>query len=310
MKVYQNWEEVRHKYQNVVMALGNFDGVHLGHQQLIGQMVAKAGEIGGTPLVFTFYPHPMAVLRPESVPPMLLSQEAKQDMIAAMGVEVMVRASFTREFSAMLPEEFVSRILCDALQTRWVFVGYNYSFGYKGQGTPSLLQELGQKHGFNVHITPSVSVDGEAVSSTLIRQHIRNGNIAEARKFLGYCPRFEGNVVLGERRGRTLGFPTANLAIDDRIVIPPKGVYSVKAQVDNDNFLGVANIGTKPTFHGTKNKQNIEVHLLDFFGDLYGKKIKVFFTRHIRSEKRFASVNELVDQIKQDILLARAQSSD
>ncbi len=310
MKVYQNWEDIGHKYQNVVVALGNFDGVHLGHQHLIGQMVAKAREIDGTPLVFTFYPHPMAVLKPQSVPPMLLSQEAKQEMIASLGVEVLVKTPFTREFSQMSPEQFARFVLRDSLQARWAFVGYNYSFGYKGMGTSQRLKELGRELGFKVHITPSVTVEGNSVSSTFIRHLMREGDVAEARKYLGYCPWVEGDVILGERRGRTLGFPTANLEIDHRLVVPPRGVYSVKVKVDGDQFLGVTNIGTKPTFHGEGTRQSIEVHLLDFYGDLYGKRIKVFFTRRLRGEKRFASVQELVKQIERDILHARAELLD
>lgn len=310
MKVYQSWEDVRDKYQNVVVALGNFDGVHLGHQHLIRNMVSKARGIGGTSFVFTFYPHPRAVLHPQSAPPMLLTQEAKEKMISALGADIMIRANFTRQFSQMSPEEFVSRILINALQVRWVFIGYNYSFGYKGQGTPDLLKELGKKYGFNVHITAPVTVDGDVVSSTLIRHLLREGDISRARKFLGYCPYVEGDVVLGERRGRMLGFPTANLEIDSRIMVPANGVYSVKVQVDDDNFMGVANIGVKPTFHGGNNRRNIEVHLLDFYGNLYGKRIKVFFSRRLREEKRFSSVSELIRQIKQDILHARAEQAD
>lgn len=310
MKVYQKWEDVGTEYDNVVVALGNFDGVHLGHQHLISSMVSKAGEVGGTPVVFTFYPHPMTVLKPQSAPPMLLTQRAKQEMIGALGVEVIIRAGFTRELSQMSPEEFVVKILHDALQVRWVYVGYNFTFGFKGEGTPELLESLGEEYGFNVHITPSVLVDGEPVSSTLIRHFILDGDVPRARKFLGYCPWVEGNVVAGERRGRTLGFPTANLEIDPRIVVPANGVYSVKVKVDEDNFLGVANIGVKPTFHGEGNQKNIEVHLLDFYGNLYGKSIKVFFTRRLREEKRFSSVSELVHQIEQDIIHARAQPLD
>lgn len=310
MKVYQNWEDVGFKYQNIAVALGNFDGVHLGHQHLISDMVSKAREIQGTPTVFTFYPHPMTVLKPQSAPPMLLTQKAKQAMIAALGVKVMIKAGFTRKLSQMSPEDFVVRILHDALRVRWVYVGYNFSFGYKGEGTPDLLKELGRKYSFNVHITPSVSVDGEPVSSTVIRHFMLDGDVSRARKFLGYCPWVEGDVVLGERRGRTLGFPTANLEIDPRIVVPANGVYSVKVKVDDDNFLGVANIGVKPTFHGEMNKRNIEVHLLDFYGNLYGKRIKVFFTKRLREEKRFCSVSELVQQIEQDIIHARAALQD
>lgn len=308
--MYQHWEEIRNKFDKIVVALGNFDGVHLGHRRLIGNMVAKAREIGGIPVVFTFYPHPMVILQPSIAPPMLLTQAAKQAMMENLGVGVMIRVNFTHFFSQMEPEEFVVKVLKDALRARWVFVGYNYTFGYKGKGTPELLEQLGKRYGFNVHITPPVTVDGETVSSTLIRQLLDKGDVTRAQKFLGYCPFVEGNVVIGERRGRKLGFPTANLAVEPNIMVPARGVYSVKVEVDGESFLGVANIGVKPTFHVNSNNRTIEVHLLDFYGNLYGKKMKVYFTRRLRGEKKFSSATELVQQIKQDILLARAEQVD
>lgn len=310
MKVYQGWENIGSKHQNTVVALGNFDGVHSGHQQLISNTVSKAKEIKGTPVVFTFYPHPSVVLKPQNVPLMLLTQSAKQEMIEALGVEVMIKAQFNRELSKMTPEDFVVKILRDALRVRWVFVGYNYTFGFKGEGTPELLQSLGIKHGFNVHIIPSVLVDGKPVSSTLIRHSILEGDVKQARMLLGYYPWIEGEVIAGERRGRTLGFPTANLRIDPGIVVPANGVYSVEVKIDGSIFPGVANIGTKPTFHNESSSRNVEVHLLDFDRDLYGKTIKIFFTNRLREEKRFSSIEELVRQIELDIVHARERQAD
>lgn len=310
MKVYQNYQDIKHKYKNVVVALGNFDGLHVGHQHLIKNMISKAREIQGTAMVFTFYPYPISVLQPHNAPPLLLTQEAKRQMLEAMGVDVMVRAEFTPLFAQMQPVEFVSKILKEILQVQWVYIGYNYTFGHKGCGTPELLEQLGLENDFKVQVAPPFTVDGKVVSSTLIRKMISDGNVSMARKFLGYCFSIEGDIVAGEKRGRTLGFPTANLEIDNELMVPANGVYSTKVKVDGDSFLGVANIGFKPTFHNKNGKRNIEVHLLDFYRELYGQKIKVFFQRRLREEKKFSSVSELISQIEQDIMLARVEQLD
>ncbi|MCF8012030.1 MAG: bifunctional riboflavin kinase/FAD synthetase [Clostridiales bacterium] len=307
MKIYRDWTDVTGKYENLAVALGNFDGVHLGHKRLIQNLIAKAQEEQVASSILTFHPHPSAVLNPENTPPMLLTQEAKQEKISNLGVDIMIKSRFTSEFAKMTPEEFVCRVLKESLHARWVFIGYNYNFGYKGRGNPDLLKALGDKYGFSVHIMPPVSIDGQVVSSTLIRNILSDGDTVLARKFLGCIPCVEGYVISGQKLGRKLGFPTANLEIDSRIMVPANGVYTVKVLIDKDEFIGVANIGVKPTFQGETQKRNIEVHLLNFCSDLYGKKIKVCFIRRLRGERRFSSASELIDQIEQDIYYARAE---
>ncbi len=307
MHIYNTWQGIGKTYKNIYVGLGNFDGLHLGHQRLISDLVNKAKKDSGVPAVFTFYPHPMKVLNPEGAPPMLLSQQAKQKMIAGLGVEVLLLVPFTLDFASLAPEEFITEVLHRELMVRSVFIGYNYTFGKGGKGSPETLAGAGRKLGFGVHVIPPVAIGGTPVSSTLIRNLLGAGEVLEARKYLGYCPFAEGEVVVGEMRGRTLGFPTANIVLDGEILVPANGVYAVEVRVEGDNFLGVANIGVKPTFHGDGMIRNLEVHLLDFYGDLYGKKIKVYFTGRLRDEKRFSSPGELVEQIRIDISRARIE---
>lgn len=308
MQVYSNWQGLKGKYRRVVVGLGNFDGVHTGHRKLIGSLVERARQVEGTAVVFTFDPHPLAVLNPGEAPPLILSPGIKRSIFAGLGVSVLILVPFTPEFARMSPEEFVDTVLYRHLGVHTVYVGYNYTFGHRGRGTPELLQKMGRELGFAVEVVSPVTVDGQPVSSTLIRSLLADGDIAGARKFLGYCPVVEGEVVYGERRGNQLGFPTANLEVDPGILVPANGVYSVKARVDGDTYLGVANIGVKPTFHGGGYTRTIEVHLLDFTGDLYGLHLEVYFIRRLREEKRFPSVGALVDQIRRDINQARADA--
>jgi len=302
--VYEHWQGLKNKHKNIVIGLGNFDGVHIGHQRLIAEMVDMAREINGTPAVFTFHPHPLAVLHPENCPPHLLSQGAKQNMMAGLGVEVLLLVPFNLDFARILPEDFIRQVLHEDLAVQGVVVGYNYTFGSGGRGTAEMLENHAAVFGYRVKVVPQVTLDGQPVSSTLIRRLLLAGRVTEAARFLGYNPFVEGTVVAGERRGSALGFPTANLEIDDGLLVPANGVYSAKVWVDGEVYLGVANIGVKPTFRNQR--RNIEVHLLDFFQDLYGKNIKVAFTCRLREEKRFHSVTDLVKQIESDIGQAKA----
>ncbi len=307
MHVYHNWHNLKNKYKNIVVGLGNFDGMHIGHQKLISWLVELAKEVGGTPAVFTFDPHPLAVLKPGKSPLFLLSQESKQKMMAGMGVEILLLVPFNLEFAGMAPEDFIKTVLHEELEAKGVVVGYNNTFGHQGRGTPALLEKLSSNYGYKVRVVPPVMIDGKAVSSTRIRNLLAKGKVAEAAGLLGYYPFVEGQVVAGEQRGRALGFPTANLDIDQTLLVPANGVYSVKVRIDGDIYLGVANIGVKPTFQGKM--RNIEVHLLDFYQNLYGNLIKVSFIRRLRGEKRFETPSDLIKQIQQDIIDARTEWS-
>ena len=305
MDVYYSRQGLKEKYGRVYVGLGNFDGIHVGHQKLIKDLVATAKHREGTPAVMTFYPHPLAVLQPQDAPLMLLEQSDKQNFMENLGVEVLLVIPFNPNFACLSPEVFIKDILYGELGVRGVFVGYNYTFGCRGLGTPALLESNGAAYGYEVHVVPPVCVEDQVVNSTLIRNLLEAGEVSNAAKFLGYLPFVQGEVVYGERRGTTIGFPTANLVINANLVVPANGVYEVKVQIDGDSYLAVANIGTKPTFHGFDGVRSIEVHLLDYSGDLYGQTIKVSFIRRLRGEKRFNSVAELVAQISADIDEAR-----
>lgn len=304
VNVYEHWQGLKDRHRNIVVGLGNFDGVHIGHQRLITELVQMATEYEGTPVVFTFHPHPQAVLQPENSPPLLLTQEAKQNLMAKLGVSVLLLVPFNLDFARLSPEDFIEKVLHEELAVRGVAVGYNYTFGYRGRGTAEMLEKYSGVYGYRLKVVPPVMLDGQLVSSTMIRGLLLKGQVDEAARFLGYYPFIEGEVVEGARRGSTLGFPTANLNIEENLLVPANGVYSTKVYVNGEVYLGVANIGVRPTFQGQW--RNVEVHLLDFFQDLYGKKIKVLFTRRLRGEKRFSSPADLVRQIEQDISQARA----
>lgn len=307
MQVLTSYHGLRHSYRKVCVGLGNFDGVHLGHQRIIKRLVEYARENQGTAAVFTFEPHPAMVLRPDAAPPLLLAPELKQRLIGSFGVDILLAIPFTREFALLSPEAFVREVLCAEIGVAAVFVGYNYTFGHRGAGTPETLRELGARYGFTVEVIPPVLVGGQPVSSTLIRGLIAAGKVEEAQRYLGYYPVFAGTVVSGAKRGTELGFPTANLEVDSQVLVPANGVYAVRAVVDGEVFLGVANIGVCPTFAGDAPVgRRVEVFLFDFHGDLYGKRLEVSFTRRLREERCFRSVAELVEQIRRDVAAARA----
>lgn len=307
MHLYHHWHGIKEKHNKIIVGLGNFDGLHIGHQKLISDLVSFAQKVGGTPAVFTFHPHPLTVLKPEKSPPLLLSREAKQNFFSRLGVEVLLQIPFDLDFAGMSPEDFVKTVLHEEIGACGVVVGYNYTFGRYGRGTPALLEELSALYGFELKVIPPITIEGQPVSSTLIRGLLAGGEVTEAAKYLGYYPFVEGEVVTGDKRGGAiLGFPTANLNIDQTLLVPANGVYLVKVYIDGESYFGVANIGVKPTFNA--NNRNIEVHLLDFYKNLYGVHIKVSFTRRLRKEKKFETPSELVKQIERDILEARAES--
>ena len=306
MRIHNHWRDLKHKYEKLVVGLGNFDGVHIGHQKLIREVTALAGQIGGTSSLITFLPHPMAIIKPDRCPPLLLSQKDKQEMLAALQVEVLLQLTFDHEFAKITPEDFIKEILYEGLGAKGVVVGFNFTFGRFGRGTPDLLAALAGEYGYELVVVPPVKVNQEAVSSTLIRETLLAGQVAQAAAYLGYNPFAEGVVVSGDRRGAGLGYPTANLDIGENPLIPANGVYSVLADFDGQTYQGLANVGFKPTFNG--GKRIIETHLLDFNRDLYGQEIKIRFLERIRAEKKFSSPEELVRQIEKDILLARGSN--
>ncbi|MTV50470.1 bifunctional riboflavin kinase/FAD synthetase [Heliobacillus mobilis] len=293
-------------YKAVHVALGNFDGVHLGHQKLISEMVKKARARQGTAVVATFHPHPLQVTRPQSAPKIITPPDVKAALMGRLGVDIVLMLPFDAELASLSPEEFTQKILIEDLRAQSVTVGFNYSFGRGGKGTPQLLWELGQQKGFRVKVIDAVTVSGEPVSSTLIRSSLEAGRIERAAEFLGYRPILQGIVVPGDQRGRSIGFPTANLQVAAEQFLPARGVYAAWARVGQKEAesMAVLNIGVKPTF-GSGLAETIEAHLIDFEGDLYGQPLSLSLLSHLRPEMRFQSAEQLVEQIHRDVQAVR-----
>jgi riboflavin kinase/FMN adenylyltransferase len=286
------------------LALGVFDGVHVGHRAVIGRAVKAAAACGATAGVLTFEPHPIRLLAPEKAPRRLLaSVEHKQAIVGEMGVGLLVVVPFTREFAGLEAGEFVAQLVAAASGLRMVGIGEDWKFGKGRGGDVGLLRSEGEKHDFEVVAVPPVMMQGERVSSTRIRQAIRDGNLDAAARMLGRRYGVAGVVIEGRKLGRTIGFPTVNLAVADE-QMPPEGVWKVKVRVDGAEFEGVANLGRRPTLGGTD--RTLEAHLFDFDSDLYGRWIEVEFGSFLREERKFGSVEELREQIEADVARARA----
>ena len=303
MHIVYDLNELIGPLRNPVLTIGNFDGVHKGHLALFDKVMERAKAINGQSVVMTFNPHPIKVMNPGNGPPLITPIEQKLELISKAGIDVIICLAFTPEFASMSAEDFVQDILMDRLGVREIVVGYDYTFGHKRQGDVSLLREMGDKLGFRVHLTGPIHLDDAVVSSTSIRELVQQGNLVEAKKFLGRDYQICGTVVKGKGRGgRLLGFPTANLKPVDEL-IPRRGVYAVTVRVDDKNYCGVANIGYNPTFGD--DALSVETHLLDFSENIVGRMIKVKFIQRLRDEKAFGDVKELSDRITQDIEQAR-----
>lgn len=281
------------------LALGNFDGVHLGHQQLIKECVDFASTNQGTAAAYIFDPHPARVINPAAAPKLLVTAQRKAELLEALGLDLLIYAAFTPQVAQCSPEDFVRQILVDQLHVQQVVVGFNYSFGYRGAGTPELLKQLGTRYGFNTVIIEPVEKNGQVVSSSAIRQALEQGDIEKAADMLGSYPLLPGTVVKGEQRGGKLGFPTANLAVDQELTLPGNGVYAALASIDNLQVKAVVNIGRKPTFHN-EYPVTVEAHLIDFNQDIYGRELRLTFLKKIRDERKFEALDDLIKQIGKD----------
>ncbi|MFI5293982.1 MAG: bifunctional riboflavin kinase/FAD synthetase [Thermodesulfovibrionales bacterium] len=295
-------KNIQKKFDNSILTLGNFDGLHLGHQELVRMIIRRARETGALSMVVTFRPHPLKILAPEKCPPLISIYEEKIKLFERLGIDVLVKIPFTLEFSAMPPEDFVRDVLCGTLGAKEIFVGYNYRFGKGRKGDIRTLRSLGEKYGFAVREIEQIAFGGEVISSTKIRTLLREGDVEHAAKLLGRTYAITGIVVKGDGRGKGLGFPTANIA-PKHSIIPADGVYAVRLIVREKVYDGIANIGMRPTFN--KKVLAIEVHVFDFNEDIYGEDISLYFIRKIREEKKFKGAEALVTQIKSDIETAK-----
>jgi riboflavin kinase/FMN adenylyltransferase len=306
MHVFSTIEELSTLPGPLALAIGVFDGVHLGHQEVIRDAQDFATTHKGTPVVLTFDPHPLRILKPEAAPRLLCSTRHKLEILKRSGVDHVLVMPFSQETAHMDATAFVESLVAASRPLGFISVGYTWSFGRARGGNIHMLMDLGQAHGFGVYGVPEVQVDGEVVSSTRIREAVRAGDFAQARKLLGRDYTVLGNVVQGRHLGREIGFPTANIAVENE-ELPPNGVYAVAVHAPSfpaHGLKGVANLGTRPTVESA-GERALEVHLLDAECDLYGESLEVAFVKHLRHEQKFGSLDELKAQIARDVAEAR-----
>jgi riboflavin kinase/FMN adenylyltransferase len=308
MQVLRSIPELARLPGPLFLAIGVFDGVHLGHQTVISTSARHAKEMGGTPVVVTFDPHPVKVLRPDDAPHLITATQHKIALIRDLGVGHLLVLHFDRTFAATAPEQFVAQLVGNSRPLREICVGHEWSFGKGRAGNLALLKQLGLTHNFNVVGVEAVTVNGEVVSSTAIRKAVAEGNLIKATQMLGREYTILGTVIAGEKLGRKLGFPTANLSAHSE-QFPPNGVYVVEARRSGTLHRGVANLGYRPTVSGEKPERLLELHLFDLDRDIYGEELEVRFLHYLRPEQKFENVEALKAQIAQDVEQARESFS-
>jgi riboflavin kinase / FMN adenylyltransferase len=301
MKIFESLD-INEKFTNPVLTIGNYDGIHIGHQRIIEKVAQKALEVSGTPMLMTFNPHPLSVLKPDTYTRLITPLHLKKKLIEASGIEVMFIVPFDIQFQGLTPEMFIRDILVDRLAVKAVFVGYDFKFGKGGSGNVKMLKKFADTYGFHFEIIDAITMDGERIGSNTIRKLILDGNVEKATKFLGRPHMIEGVVVKGENRGKWMGFPTINLDTFFELV-PKNGVYVTEVELRGRRKPAVTNIGFNPTFGGKKFL--METHILDFSGNLYGKEVVIYFHKRIRDEMKFKNIDELKERIAKDAALAR-----
>jgi riboflavin kinase/FMN adenylyltransferase len=305
MKIFSGTKEAPKELGPLVLTLGNFDGCHLGHQALIDQLRSKGVLCSAQTAVMTFDPHPQQILRPESPLQLLSSREEKRVFLNNLGVNILFEQPFSRALSNMEADDFLEKILFSRLDIRHFVIGYDFRFGRSQSGGMKLLKQKAKEKGIEVDQVQPFQVNGVTVSSSLIRKLLSRGEVENIPVYLGRPYGLAGHVIQGQKRGRTLNFPTANLLTDKNRMIPKKGVYITKCELENgESIHSVTNIGQNPTFENSQ-KFSLENHLLDWSGDLYGQELKVFFLKYLRSEEKFSGPEELRLQIKKDVEAAR-----
>lgn len=287
----------------VVLTIGKFNGMHLGHRYLLEQVVERAHAIGGRSAVITFVPHPTLVLWPETERVYLAPADERLRLIEATGLDLLIVLTFDEQLKSLTAEEFMRRV-CGALRLRELWVGPEFRLGYRAQGTVAVLQELGVELGYTMHPVAKLEVGGQPVSATRIRELLMAGEVERVQELLGRAFAVAGEVVHGDHRGRTIGFPTANVAVDAHHSLPADSVYACRVTLPNgEEHPAVTNVGVRPTFGHLA--RTVETHLLGWSGDLYGQTIRVAFVQRIRGERKFSGVDELREQIGRDAAAAR-----
>jgi riboflavin kinase/FMN adenylyltransferase len=304
MQVIHGLSGIPESLSHSAVAIGNFDGLHLGHQRLLSQMLEGAASKKLVPAVLTFFPHPVQVLNPEKKLEQLTTTTEKLDLMKSIGVEFVCVASFDKTLSDLSPDEFFARYLLKGLRAKLVFVGYNFRFGKNRTGDTELLKKLCEKHNIILTVVEAVSV-GDKVSSSLIREKIVRGQVEEANRLLGRPYAISGTVMPGDGRGKQIGFPTANLHCAAEKVLPKNGVYVTQAKWQLQSFRSITNFGVRPTFYSSDSPKLVEVHILDLEVNLYDESLSLEFLAFVRDEMKFNSIEELTKQIKKDIAVAK-----
>lgn len=299
MKVYSNIEDFK-EVKNPIVTTGTFDGVHLGHQKIIARLKDVAQKHQGETVLLTFYPHPRMVLFPDDNELKLLNtQQEKIELLEKYGIDHLIIHPFTKEFSRLTSVEFVRNILVNQLHTNRLIIGYNHHFGRNREGSFEHLKEFGPVYGFDVEEIPAKDIDSIEVSSTKIRVALQSGDVETANTYLGHTYSITGKVIKGNQLGRTLGYPTANILIDDKYkLIPADGVYAVKVGVNGKSYGGMLNVGNNPTINGKG--RSIEVNIFDFSGDIYGADATIYFIKRLRDEQKFNGLDELKNALAID----------
>jgi riboflavin kinase / FMN adenylyltransferase len=304
MKVLRAIDELRSLPGSTHLSIGVFDGLHIGHQAVIGRALESSRQTGGNAVVVTFDPHPVRVLRPEKAPRLLTSTRHKVKLIEKLGVDAVLLLDFTLEFSRTPPETFIEKLVRGSNRLSQICVGQEWTFGADRSGSIRLLEEMAPKLGFQVASVPPVLVGDRVISSTLIRSAVECGDLESAAKYLGRDFTILGTVTEGRQLGRRLGFPTANLGAHNEL-FPPNGVYAAKAWFRKNEYGGVVNIGVRPTIENETGERILELHLFDFDQQIYGEDVEVAFLEHLRPEHKFSGVEELQAQIQRDAEKAR-----
>jgi len=299
MRVIFNHKRYHGTKRPVAIALGTFDGMHRGHQKLMSQLHKINLLYGCDTMMYTFLEHPLSKLNPNEAPSQIMSIHEKILFLKKCGIDWLILNPFDTDFSQTSPKSFIEDLLLKHYDVKAIVVGYNFKFGFQGKGDVNFLKQMSRKHGFKLVVVPPVSVNGNIVSSSLIRRCIENGQVKEANEYLGRPYAICGQVIHGFGRGKSLGFPTANLSFNHKKIIPKYGVYITKTYIGKKAYWGVTNIGQNPTFQ--TGGLYLETHLIDYEGDLYGKRMKIEFLFRLREEKTFHRIEDLKNQVYKDI---------
>ncbi|NJK93856.1 MAG: bifunctional riboflavin kinase/FAD synthetase [Bacteroidales bacterium] len=290
-----------YNFKNTVITVGAFDGVHLGHQQILTKLITKAREIGGNSLVISFWPHPRHLLHKDSPMKLLSTRIEKEKLLATLGVDLFIEIPFTSEFSQFDARTFIKDYLIGLYKMKYFMLGYNHHFGRDRLGNLETIKKYAEEFNFEVDQVGPCDIGGEKISSSKIRNLLNEGKVSLACQFLGYYYTLSGVVVKGQRLGRTIGFPTANIFVDDEHkLIPKDGVYAVKVKVENNYYQGMLNIGNRPTVNKNPDDKTIEVNIFGFNEDIYAKNVTLFFIERIRDEVKFTGIENLKNQLEVD----------